>query len=306
MAERRFVRHFLKVSDLKKEEIFQLWDRALELKSLQKLPKTLEGKVLALIFEKPSTRTRVSYEAGMLRLGGGTIFLSTKDLQLSRGEPIKDTARVLSGYVHGVVIRTYAQEWIEEFAQYAQVPVLNGLSDLYHPCQALSDFLTLYELKRLSPNEKIVWLGDGNNVANSWIELCAILDLPITVCTPQGYAPKAEWIDYLQKRYGAKVYLTSSPQEALKGATIVSTDVWASMGQEAEAEERKKVFAPYQLNEEKLKLAREEVLVLHCLPAHRGEEITEEVLEGRKSVVWLQSENKMWLHMALLEFLLRD
>jgi len=297
-------RHLLRVVDLSKEEIISLWDSALRLKSLKVIPRSLEGKIMALIFEKPSTRTRVSFESAMLKLGGGSIFLSTKDLQLSRGEPIKDTARVLSRYVDVVVLRTYKHETIEEFAGYANIPVINGLSDKHHPCQALSDFLTLYELGRLSPEEKIVWIGDGNNVAHSWLEICAILGLPIVVCCPEGYDPDQNLIKELKTRYQASIEVVRDPKVALKEASIVSTDVWASMGQEEEAERRKEAFKPYQLNSELLELARSDVLVLHCLPAHRGEEITEEVLEGRNSVVWLQAENKMWLHMALLEFML--
>jgi ornithine carbamoyltransferase len=259
---------------------------------------------MALIFEKPSTRTRVSFESAMLKLGGSTIFLSTKDLQLARGEPIKDTARVLSRYVDVAVLRTYKQDTIEEFASYATIPVINGLSDKHHPCQALSDFLTLYELCRLSPEEKLVWIGDGNNVAHSWLEICAILGLPITVCCPEGFDPDENLLSELKTKYQARIEIVRDPKIAIEGATIVSTDVWASMGQEEDTERRKEVFKPYQLNSELLSLAKSNVLVLHCLPAHRDEEITEEILEGKNSVVWLQAENKMWLHMALLEFLL--
>lgn len=297
-------RDLLRVVDLTKDEILALWDSALRLKSLKRLPSSLQGKVMALIFEKPSTRTRVSFESAMLKLGGSTIFLSTKDLQLARGEPIKDTARVLSRYVDVAVLRTYKQETIEEFVSYAIIPVINGLSDKHHPCQALSDFLTLYELCRLSHEEKVVWIGDGNNVAHSWLEVCAILGLPITVCCPEGFDPDENLLAELKTKYQTRIELVRDPKSAIEGATIVSTDVWASMGQEEDTERRKEVFKPYQLNSELLSLAKSNVLVLHCLPAHRDEEITQEILEGKNSIVWLQAENKMWLHMALLEFLL--
>ncbi len=303
------MRHFRRVFDLSSEEIRYLLHRAQELKSRLKqgVPhRPLVGKILALIFEKPSTRTRVSFEAAMHRLGGETIFLSRKDLQLARGEPLKDTARVLSRYVHALVVRTFGQEVIEELAAYADIPVINGLSDKHHPCQALSDVMTVIEKKGTIEDLKVAWVGDGNNVAHSWIEAAARLGFELVLACPEGYEPDPAILSEAQKEGSKPIRVVRDPLEAVKGAEVINTDVWASMGQEEEAEERKKIFAPYQVNTELLRQASPKAIVLHCLPAHRGEEITEEVLEGPQSVVWDQAENKMWLHLVLLEWLLAD
>ncbi len=303
------MRHFRRVFDLSSEEIRYLLHRAQELKSRLKqgVPhRPLVGKILALIFEKPSTRTRVSFEAAMHRLGGETIFLSRKDLQLARGEPLKDTARVLSRYVHALVVRTFGQEVIEELAAYADIPVINGLSDKHHPCQALSDVMTVIEKKGTIEDLKVAWVGDGNNVAHSWIEAAARLGFELVLACPEGYEPDPAILSEARKEGSKPIRVVRDPLEAVKGAEVINTDVWASMGQEEEAEERKKIFAPYQVNTELLRQASPKAIVLHCLPAHRGEEITEEVLEGPQSVVWDQAENKMWLHLALLEWLLAD
>lgn len=297
-------KHFLRVCDLSKEEILGLIDRALKLKQEKEVKQTLKGRILGLIFEKPSTRTRVSFECAMMKLGGNTIFLSTRDLQLTRGEPIKDTARVLSRYLDAIVLRTFSHKTIEEFSKYSQIPVINGLSDLFHPCQAISDIMTVVEKGKNLYKEKIVWIGDGNNVARSWIEVAAVLGFKITVASPPGYEPPKEFIEELINRYQLKIELTNDPIEAIKEASVISTDVWTSMGQEEEKEIRKIAFKNFQLNSELLKHASQDAIVLHCLPAHREEEITEEVLEGQHSVVWDQAENKMWFHMALLEYLL--
>lgn len=299
-----FKKHFLRVCDLSKEEILGLIDRALKLKQEKEVKQTLKGRILGLIFEKPSTRTRVSFECAMMKLGGNTIFLSTRDLQLTRGEPIKDTARVLSRYLDAIVLRTFSHKTIEEFSKYSQIPVINGLSDLFHPCQAISDIMTVVEKGKNLYKEKIVWIGDGNNVARSWIEVAAVLGFKITVASPPGYEPPKEFIEELINRYQLKIELTNDPIEAIKEASVISTDVWTSMGQEEEEEIRKIAFKNFQLNSELLKHASQDAIVLHCLPAHREEEITEEVLEGQHSVVWDQAENKMWFHMALLEYLL--
>jgi ornithine carbamoyltransferase len=301
------MRHFTRVFDLSSEEIRHLLNRARELKSRLKqgVPhRPLVGQILALIFEKPSTRTRVSFEAAMHRLGGETIFLSRNDLQLSRGEPLKDTARVLSRYVHAIVVRTFGQEVVEELARYASVPVINGLSDQHHPCQALSDVMTVIEKKGPIEALKVAWVGDGNNVAHSWIEAAARLGFELVLACPEGYDPDQEILSEAQKVAEKPLRVVRDPIEAVSDADVINTDVWASMGQEDEAEERKKIFAPYQVNNALLKHAKSDAIVLHCLPAHRGEEITEEVLEGPQSVVWDQAENKMWLHLALLEWLL--
>ena len=303
------MRHFRRVFDLSSEEIRYLLHRAQELKSRLKqgVPhRPLVGKILALIFEKPSTRTRVSFEAAMHRLGGETIFLSRKDLQLARGEPLKDTARVLSRYVHALVVRTFGQGVIEELAAYADIPVINGLSDKHHPCQALSDVMTVIEKKGTIEDLKVAWVGDGNNVAHSWIEAAARLGFELVLACPEGYEPDPAILSEARKEGSKPIRVVRDPLEAVKGAEVINTDVWASMGQEEEAEERKKIFAPYQVNTELLRQASPKAIVLHCLPAHRGEEITEEVLEGPQSVVWDQAENKMWLHLALLEWLLAD
>ncbi len=297
--------HFTRIWDLEKEEILSLIERAIEIKKNGGSEKEFSGKILGLIFEKPSTRTRVSFEAAMMRLGGNTIFLPTQNLQLSRGEPIKDTARVLSRYLHALVLRTYSQATIEEFAKYSQIPIINGLSDRFHPCQILSDFMTILESGKDPFKTGVVWIGDGNNMANSWIELAAILGFPLIIACPEGFDPDKEVLEQAKKRFSAKIEVLRDPKKAIKGAEIINTDVWTSMGQEEEEELRKKAFKEFQLNKELLSLAHPEAIVLHCLPAHRGEEITEDVLEGPNSVVWDQAENKMWLHMALLEYLIK-
>ncbi len=301
------MKHIRRILDLQPKEAERLIYRGLELKRHLKKGFThrpLVGKILALIFEKPSTRTRVSFEAAMMKLGGQTIFLSARDLQLARGEPLKDTARVLSRYVDGIVVRTFGQEVVEELAAHATVPVINGLSDRFHPCQVLSDLLTVVETGRRLNGLRVAWVGDGNNMANSWVEAAALFGFELRLACPEGYDPDPQVLKEARER-GARINLFRDPREAVSGAEVVNTDVWASMGQEAEAEERRRIFQPFQVNAELLKHAAPGAIVLHCLPAHRGEEITEEVLEGPQSVVWDQSENKMWLHAAVLEWLLR-
>lgn len=302
------MRHLRRVFDLSASEIEALITRAREIKRRFKkgVPhRPLVGKVLGLIFEKPSTRTRVSFEAGMQRLGGSTIFLSRQDLQLARGEPLSDTARVLSRYIDVLVVRTFGQQVVEELARYADIPVINGLSDLHHPCQGLSDVMTVLEKKGDLRNLKIAWVGDGNNVAHSWMEMAARLNFELWLACPPGYEPDPQILEEVQKEAKRPLHVVHDPLEAVQGADVINTDVWASMGQEDEAVERRRVFAPYQVNKALLAHAKPDAIVLHCLPAHRGEEITEEVLEGPQSVVWEQAENKMWLHMALLEWFLQ-
>ncbi|MGC8965882.1 MAG: ornithine carbamoyltransferase [Caldimicrobium sp.] len=299
------VRHFLRIWDFTKEEVETLIEKALKIKKTKTWERSLQGKILALIFEKASTRTRVSFESAMIKLGGHTLFLSRNDLQLARGEPIKDTARVLSRYVDGVVLRTYLQETIEEFAEYSQIPVINGLSNRFHPCQVLSDIMTVIEKGKDLYKSKIIWLGDGNNVAQSWIEASALLGFPLILCCPEGFDPEEELLREARERFQAKIEIVRSPEEALTDAEVINTDVWISMGQEEESERRIKAFRGFTLDYNLLKRAKPSAIVLHCLPAHRGEEITEEVLEGPQSVVWDQAENKMWFHMALLDYLLK-
>ena len=296
--------HFIRIWDLKKEEALRLINRALELKRNKNWERKFTGKILGLIFEKPSTRTRISFESAMIKWGGSSIFLSSKDLQLSRGEPIKDTARVISRYIDILVLRTYKQETIEEFAKYSSIPVINGLSDRFHPCQVLSDIMTVIEKGKDLYKDKIVWIGDGNNVAQSWIEASALLGFKLVLACPKGFEPEEELLKEAKEIYKAQIEIVNNPEEAIKGAEVINTDVWTSMGQEEESEKRRFAFKNFQVNNELLKLADPSAIVLHCLPAHRDEEITEEVLEGHQSVVWDQAENKMWLHMALIEFLL--
>jgi len=296
-------KHFLRVWDFSKHEVEKVLMQAHELKSSRSWIKKFQDKILGLLFEKPSTRTRISFESAMFKWGGNTIYLSSRDLQLSRGEPIKDTARVLSRYLDAIVMRTYSHTTIEEFSRFSSIPVINGLSDRFHPCQALSDVMTVLEKGIDLNSAKVVWIGDGNNVCQSWIEVAALLGFKFVIACPEGYEPEKELLEEAKSKFSANIELTHDPKEAIKDADVVNTDVWVSMGQEDEENQRKQVFKPFQVNEELLSLAKPSAIVLHCLPAHRGEEITEEVLEGSRSVVWDQAENKMWLHMALLEFL---
>jgi len=300
-------RHFLTVSDLNICEVLALIDSGLRLKKrfeagISYYP--LFGDVIALIFEKPSTRTRVSFEAGIAQLGGSSLYLSPDQLQLKRGEPIKDTARVISRYVDAVIIRTYGHEVLSEFARNSSVPIINGLSDLHHPCQILSDLLTLKERGFDVEDFVIAYIGDGNNVCNSWLEAAKILGFELRVATPENYKPNISIFKLASVR-NPRIKWTSNPQKAVKGAQIVYTDVWASMGQEAETRKRKQAFKPYQVNEELLRLADKNALVMHCLPAHRGEEITDEVIEGEKSIVFDQAENRLHFQKALLVYLMK-
>lgn len=296
-------KHFLALKDWTADELYGFINRALVLKAQDKhkqkeLKKSLTGRTACLLFEKPSTRTRVSFEAAMYSLGGQVIFMSAKESQLGRGEPLKDTARVLSRYADALVVRTFGQNVVEELAHYADIPVINALTDLYHPCQVMSDLMTVIELKGDVSKLHIAWIGDGNNMANAWIEAAAIFGFKLSLACPEGFDPNPA---VLQQSAGAKIRLLRDPAEAIYGADVVNTDVFASMGQEAEQEERLQKFQGYQVNEDLLQHAAKDSIVLHCLPAHRGEEISEEVLEGPQSRVFDQAENKMHLHRALLE-----
>ena len=300
-------KHLLTLADFEKEEFEVFFKRALTLKKKQKKGKAdqpLVGKSLGLLFEKPSTRTRVSFETAMVQLGGSPLFISSKDTQMSRDEPIKDTARVLSRYLDALVIRTYSQDIVCEFAEFSTIPVINALTNAYHPCQVLSDLLTVIERKGTYEDLKIAWVGDGNNMAQSWINAAAVLGFKLHLACPEGYFPEEQIVANAAKRPNARITIGSDPVAAVKDADVVNTDVWASMGQEAEQQTRKVIFAPYQVNEALLENAADDVIVLHCLPAHREEEITEEVLEGPHSAVWDQSENKLHMHKAILEILL--
>lgn len=296
-------RNLVTILDLGRDEILGLIERAISLKNEQSRHAPLAFKTLALIFEKPSTRTRVSFEVAMYQLGGNVIFLTKDVTQMSRKEPTRDTARVLSRYVDGIVMRTYSHSLIEEMARFSSVPVINGLSERYHPCQVLSDLMTIKEYKGEIEGLKVAWIGDGNNVANSWINAAIRLDFTLHLACPNGYGPKGDVLERAKER--KNIILTNDPISAIRDAHVVNTDVWVSMGQEEEASKKRQAFSSYQLNEELLSYARDDVIVMHCLPAHRGEEITDEVIEGPHSVVFEQAENKLHLHKAVLEAFLR-
>jgi ornithine carbamoyltransferase len=294
-------RDLLTIRDLNREEIFTLIDRGLEIKKQgRKGAKPLSGYTIGLIFDKASTRTRVSFETAMFRSGGQTLFMSRADMQLSRDETVEDTARVLSRYLDGVVIRTFSQGLVEEMAKWADIPVVNALTDLYHPCQVLSDLMTVKEKRGHMDNMKVAWIGDGNNVAHSWINAAHLLGFELILACPRAYHPLPE----ILKDVGENVIVVEDRKEAARGADVINTDVWASMGQEDEKVERMKVFKDFQVDQSLVELAKPDVLVMHCLPAHRGEEITGEVMDGPRSVVFDQAENKLHLHQALLEKLL--
>ena len=300
-------RDLLTILDLTKEEILYLLEKARKMKSALKrgqLARTLNGKILGLLFTKPSTRTRVSFEAGMCRLGGSCIFLTSKDTQLSRQEPLRDMARVLSGYIDALVVRTYAQEEVEQLARWSSIPVINGLTDRFHPCQVLSDLLTILEHRGTLENLKVAWIGDGNNVAHSWINAAAQLGFTLFISSPTGYWPDAAVLERARSQGNGVFKLCEDPHEAVASVDVINTDVWASMGKEHEADERRRIFAPYQVNSRLLSSAPPHAVVLHCLPAHRGEEITDEVIEGKQSLVFAQAENRLHFQMALMEWLL--
>ena len=296
--------HLLSLWDCSREEIIAYIERALDLKReavAGTRHQQLAGKTIALVFEKPSTRTRVSFEAAMYGLGGQVIFMADKDSQLTRSEPLKDMARVMARYVDGLVVRTYGQEVVNELSRYSSIPVINALTDLHHPCQVLSDIMTVIEKKRKLDDLKIAWIGDGNNMANSWIQAAGRLGFKLSLACPEGYEPDAEILQLARSVSPDSIELVQDPGEAARDADVINTDVWASMGQEAEQETRKQVFQPYQVNSALLGYAKQDAIVLHCLPAHRGEEISEDVLEGPRCVAFDQAENKLHIHKAILE-----
>ncbi len=297
-------RDFTKLLDITREECLYLLDRALFLKNVRKAGgeyKPLKDRTLGMIFEKASTRTRISFEIGMKQLGGHAMFLSPAETQMGRGEPVKDTARVLSRYVDAIMIRTYAQSTVEELAQWASVPVVNGLSDLYHPCQILADVFTVKEHRGSIENCRIAYVGDGNNIANSWVEAAILLGFPLAIATPKGYEPDGELVKKARK--AGNFMLTTDPFEAARGADVINTDVWVSMGMEKEKEERKKTFAGFCVDDGLLKVASADAIVMHCLPAYRNQEITDEVFERFQDVIFTQAENRMYVQQALLEWL---
>ena len=308
-------RDLISILDLSSDEIMEILLSAKELKGKKRIKETLKGKVLGMVFQKPSTRTRVSFEVAMYQLGGYAIFLNAQDLQLSRGEAIRDTAKTLSRYLDGIVVRAYDHRDVVELAKESTIPVINGLSDLLHPCQVLADIFTIAEkkgkLSSLSPKGlsgiEIAFVGDGNNVANSWIDGAARLGMKLVISTPPGYEPDKKILEEglrLAKATGADIRILHRPEEAVNKANVIYTDVWVSMGMEKEREERLKVFKPYQVNAQLVSKARKDVLIMHCLPAHRGEEITDAVLDGPNSIVFDQAENKLHVQKAILEFLM--
>ena len=297
----------LSIHDLSTDEVYEILDLAARLKIMQKAGvehKLLAGKTLGMIFEKSSTRTRVSFEVGIFQLGGTGLFLSSKDLQLGRGEPIKDTARVLARYLDGIMIRTFEQAKVEELAKYADIPVINGLTDLLHPCQVLTDLLTIREHKGKNFRAlKMAYVGDGNNMTNSYLYGAAKVGMTLAVATPENYKPNAKVFENAladAEETGAKLSWTQDPAEAVRDADIIATDTWASMGQESEHDERKKIFAPYQVNKKLLSGASKNAIVLHCLPAYRGEEITDDVLEDNAHVIFDEAENRLHTQKAIM------
>jgi ornithine carbamoyltransferase len=305
-------RDLLSLWDLGADEIRSLMRRAGELKRMRQtghLHQPLVGKTLGMIFEKASTRTRVSFEVGMYELGGHAVYLAAQGSQIGRGEPLRDTARVLGGYCHAIVIRTFGHDIAEELARFAPVPVINGLTDLSHPCQVLADLFTVWERLgpgALDPGSRFCWIGDGNNMAHSWIEAAAILGLDLSLACPEGYDPDAGVLARARKDsdWRSNIEVVRNPIEAARGRRVVSTDVWASMGEEGEQAAREKDFAGFTVDDKLLQLAAEDAMVLHCLPAHRGEEITDAVLEGPHSAVFTQAENRLHVQKAILERLL--
>lgn len=296
------MKHLLKMLDLSTEEIIEILDLADQLKYELKhgIPHPhLKGKSLGMIFQKASTRTRVSFETGMYQLGGHPLFLSSDDLQIGRGEPVQDTARVLSRYLDGIMIRTFEQKEVEDLAKYGSIPIINGLTDFCHPCQILADLMTIRECKTDFAGLKMCFIGDGNNMANSLIVGCLKVGMAVSIACPDDYQPDAEVLEFT-KAYGDKFQMTNVPLEAAKDADVVITDVWASMGQEGEAEKRKVAFAGYQVNDEIMAVAHSDAMVLHCLPAHREEEITEKVFEAHAKEIFEEAENRLHAQKAVM------
>jgi ornithine carbamoyltransferase len=295
-------RDFLAVPDLSKSELIALFDLATCMKRGEYGARPLEGKTLGMIFTKSSTRTRVSFEVGAFQLGGHALFLSSRDIQIGRGEPIRDTARVLSRYVDGIMIRTFDQAEVEELARFATIPVINGLTDLQHPCQILADLLTVREALGGWEGKVVAWVGDGNNMAHSWLDAAGVLGFEVRLACPKGYQPDPAILE--RNRARTRVLLTEDPAEAVRGAHVVNTDVWASMGQEAEQEVRAKAFGGYLVDAALMRLADPRAIFLHCLPAHRGEEVADEVIEGPQSRVWDEAENRLHVQKALMATLM--
>jgi ornithine carbamoyltransferase len=295
-------RDFLAIPDFSRTELDRLFELAESMRTGAYTKKPLAGKSLAMIFLKSSTRTRVSFEAGTFQLGGHALFLSSRDVQIGRGEPVPDTARVLSRYVDGIMIRTFAHSDVEQLAQYSRVPVINGLTDLLHPCQVLADVLTVRQRLGTYEGKKVAWIGDGNNMANSWINAAYRLGFELSLACPEGYDPNPAILE--RARRGGNVTLVRDPNEAAAGAHVVNTDVWASMGQEEEQREREIAFAGFTVDAALMKRAARDAIFLHCLPAHRGEEVTAEVIDGPQSYVWDEAENRLHIQKAIMAALI--
>ncbi len=296
------MRHFLTLKDLSSAELEQLIQRAITLKKMHKkgeIYEPLNNKVLGMIFEKSSTRTRVSFESAMIQFGGGSIFLSPNDTQLGRGEPIEDSARVISSMVDVVMIRTFEHDKVEQFARYSSVPVINALTDDYHPCQLLADMQTYLEQRGSIKGKTVTWVGDGNNMCHSYINAAERFGFDLNIATPEGYSPNQKIIDNTQ----AKIDLFNNVSDAVTQSDLIVTDVWASMGQEEEQKKREVAFADFQVNDDVMALANDDALFMHCLPAHRGEEVSASVIDGKQCVVWDEAENRLHAQKALLEFL---
>jgi ornithine carbamoyltransferase len=296
-------RDFLAIPDFSRDELLRVLDLADRMRTGAYADRPLAGKTLAMIFMKSSTRTRVSFEVGMFQLGGHALFLSPRDVQLGRGEPVRDTARVLSRYVDGIMIRTFAHAEVEELAEYASVPVINGLTDLLHPCQILADLLTMRQHIGGWEGKRVAWIGDGNNMANSWINAAWRLGFELVLACPEGYDPDSRILERAQ-RENARVRVMRDPKAAAEAAHVITTDVWASMGQEEEQQERARAFAGFVVDRSLMAHASPDAIFLHCLPAHRGEEVSEDVLEGAQSRVWDEAENRLHVQKAIMATLM--
>ncbi|MDR0588669.1 MAG: ornithine carbamoyltransferase [Burkholderiales bacterium] len=297
-------KHFLTFADLSRQDITYLFSRARLLKErvyAGQYANTLKGKTLAMIFEKASTRTRVSFEIGIMQLGGNAVVLSGNDTQIARGEPVPDTARVISSMADGVMIRTFHQKMVETFAEYSRVPVINGLTDEHHPCQVLTDLYTFFEHRGSIAGKTVTWIGDANNMLYSWIQAAAVMDFAVRYAAPEGYRVDMSRLSEKEKTH---LEFCADPADAMKNAALVSTDVWVSMGQEAENAKRRRAFEGFQVTGELMGHAAPNAVFMHCLPAHRGEEVTAEVIDGGQSLVWAEAENRLHAQKALIEFLL--
>lgn len=295
------MKHVLSILDFTKEDAARILQRAVRMKAEKHRSELLAGKNVVLIFEKSSTRTRISFEVGVRQLGGQSLLMTPAESQLGRNEPLKDTARVLSRYADGLVVRTFGQDVLETLVEYGSIPVINALTDRYHPCQVMSDVLTMYERTPKLENVRVAWIGDGNNMAHSFINAAARFPFSLILACPEGYRPDSEILEHARSE-GANIKLTDDPREAAAGANYINTDVWASMGQEQEQKQREAAFAGYCVNRELMELAAPDCRFLHCLPAHRGEEVTEEVFEGSASVVFDQAENRLHMQKAIMEW----